>query len=280
MSPERETLLDDIALSLWTLTEDNLRSLCERCGICGKDGSEVKGESQRSLRRKILEEYCENADVTESEEQGMSRLLQLKEDITGIEEEASLVPASPSQSATAGSSQACCHGEQNEERGDWFPSRQLEAEPVPHWLIIPQQRATVRGNGEDEPNSPLSFKSETKCRESLGPGCDGGQQAPEMASWQTLKRLTVLLEDCRFMPGQRVNIKAEEEEEEIISVFADDAADMFLQERAPSPQDPKKRHLTVLKVRRAPQNNHVLNGTCTLERRRPTVQVAKKVSLL
>lgn len=52
MSPERETLLDDIALSLWTLTEDNLRYLCERCGICGRDGSEVKGESRRSLRRK------------------------------------------------------------------------------------------------------------------------------------------------------------------------------------------------------------------------------------
>nr|XP_046165621.1 uncharacterized protein LOC124002288 [Oncorhynchus gorbuscha] len=208
MSPERETLLDDIALSLWTLTEDHLRYLCERCGICGRDGSEVKGESRRSLRCKILEEYCESAALTESEEQGMSRLLQLKEDITGIEEEASVVPTIPSQSATAGSSQACCDGEQNEEGGGWFPNRKLEAEPVPHWLIIPQQGVRVRG-------------SDTKCTESLGPGCDGGQQAPEMASWQTLKRLTVLLEDCRFMPGQRVNIKVEEEEE-MISVFADD----------------------------------------------------------
>lgn len=81
---------------------------------------------------KILEDYCENADLTESEEQGMSRLLQLKEDITEIEEEANIVPTSPSQSATAGTSQACCHGEQNEEGGGWFPSRKLEAEPVPH----------------------------------------------------------------------------------------------------------------------------------------------------
>lgn len=40
-----------------------------------------------------------------------------------------------------------------------------------------------------------------------------------MASWQILKKLTVLLEDCRFMPGQRVNIKVEEEE--MTSVLAD-----------------------------------------------------------
>ncbi|CAB1330538.1 unnamed protein product, partial [Coregonus sp. 'balchen'] len=147
MSPERETLLDDIEQSLWTLTEDNLRYLCERCGICGKDGSEVQGKSVRSLHRKIMKEYCENADLTESKGQGTSRLLQLKEDIKGIQEDASGAPTSPSQSATAevGSSQACCDGEQHEEGGVWFPSRKLEADPVPQWLIIPQQRERVRG---------------------------------------------------------------------------------------------------------------------------------------
>lgn len=40
-----------------------------------------------------------------------------------------------------------------------------------------------------------------------------------MASWQILKKLTVLLEDCRFMLGQRFNIKVEKEED-MISVFA------------------------------------------------------------
>ncbi|KAK6306909.1 hypothetical protein J4Q44_G00220570 [Coregonus suidteri] len=225
MSPEREMLLDDIEQSLWTLTEDNLRYLCERCGIYG---SEVQGKSVRSLHRKIMKEYCENADLTESKGQGTSRLLQLKEDIKGIQEDASGAPTSPSQSATAevGSSQACCDGEQHEEGGVWFPSRKLEADPVPQWLIIPQQRERVRGNSEAEPNSPLSFKSETKSTESLSPGCDGGAQGGQQGSRDgvlagSLKRVTVLLDDCRFMLGQRVNIKVEEEEE-MISVFAND----------------------------------------------------------
>ncbi|XP_012987774.2 oocyte zinc finger protein XlCOF6-like [Esox lucius] len=88
MSGERETLLDEIEQSLWNLTEDNLRHLCERCGIAGKDGSEVKGSNYRSLRRKI-EEYCESDDLMKLQDQGMSWLLQLKKDITTIQEDAS-----------------------------------------------------------------------------------------------------------------------------------------------------------------------------------------------
>lgn len=73
----------------------------------------------------------------------------------------------------------------------------------------------------------------------------------------------------------------------------------FIQERVLSPQTHQWRHYlhqgrntrnltkqrdltTALNVRRDPQNDHSLNGTCThtLERRHPTVQVAKKVYLL
>ncbi|KAJ8001398.1 hypothetical protein DPEC_G00169100 [Dallia pectoralis] len=86
MSGDRETLLDEIEQSLWNLTENNLRHLCERCGIAGKDGSEVKGSNYRSLRRKI-EEYCESQELLELQDQGMAWLLQLKEDITTIQED-------------------------------------------------------------------------------------------------------------------------------------------------------------------------------------------------
>ncbi|KAK6301120.1 hypothetical protein J4Q44_G00292180 [Coregonus suidteri] len=95
MSGEKETLLEEIEQSLHRLTEDNLRYLCERCGI---DGSQVKGKNHRSLRRKIMEEMWENADSVKSEEQGMSWLLQLKEDIRKIQEESSVAPMSPRQS--------------------------------------------------------------------------------------------------------------------------------------------------------------------------------------
>ncbi|KAL1005135.1 hypothetical protein UPYG_G00054970 [Umbra pygmaea] len=92
MSGMREKLLDEIEQSLWNLTEDNLRHLCERCGIAGKDGSEVKGSNYRSLRRKI-EEYCESDELMTLEDQGMSWLLQLKDDIKTIQEEAGHIPS-------------------------------------------------------------------------------------------------------------------------------------------------------------------------------------------
>ena len=185
MSRERETLLDEIELSLYTLTEDNLRYLCERIGIGGK------GKTQRSLRR-IVGEYCENVNLMESDEQGMSRLLQLKEDIKGIQADARGVPTSPSQSATAevDTSQASCDGVPNEEGGSRLPNNRKLADPAPEWLIIPEQR------------------------ESLDPDCDSGTQSLQQEA-------TVLLEDCRFMLGRRFNIKVEEQEE-MISVFANE----------------------------------------------------------
>jgi hypothetical protein len=89
MSGERETLLDGIEQSLWNLTENHLRYLCERCGIAGRDGLDVKGKNYRSLRRKI-EEYCESDDLMKLEDRGMSWLLQLQNDIKTIQRDASL----------------------------------------------------------------------------------------------------------------------------------------------------------------------------------------------
>ncbi|CAB1344147.1 unnamed protein product, partial [Coregonus sp. 'balchen'] len=71
LSSEKETLMDKIEKSLWNLTEDNLRYMCERCGI---EGSEVRGMNHRLLRRKIMEEMWDNTEAMKSEEQGMSWL--------------------------------------------------------------------------------------------------------------------------------------------------------------------------------------------------------------
>ncbi|XP_071021678.1 F-box only protein 44-like [Oncorhynchus clarkii lewisi] len=103
MNRERETLLDEIEQSLWTLTEDNLRHLCVRCGIGGVDDSEVKGKSRRALRRKLIQDYCEKEDLMESEDEGIFCLLQLKDEIKVIsdsEDAANRLPTSPSQSAS------------------------------------------------------------------------------------------------------------------------------------------------------------------------------------
>ncbi|KAJ8001373.1 hypothetical protein DPEC_G00168850 [Dallia pectoralis] len=95
MTGEKERLMEEIEERLHSLTEDNLRYLCERCGL---DVLEVEGLNHRSLRRKIMEEMWRNADSGKSEEQGMSWLLRLKEDIRKIQEESIVAPTSPRQS--------------------------------------------------------------------------------------------------------------------------------------------------------------------------------------
>ncbi|XP_036804399.1 zinc finger protein 420-like isoform X2 [Oncorhynchus mykiss] len=115
LSSEKETLMDEIEKSLWNLTEDNLRYLCERHG---KDGSEIKVMNHRLLRRKVMEEMWDNTDSMKSEEQGMSWLVQLKEDIRRTQEEGSSALMSPSQSDDV---------DWNEEGGTRWPSNRLEA---------------------------------------------------------------------------------------------------------------------------------------------------------
>ncbi|CAB1344148.1 unnamed protein product [Coregonus sp. 'balchen'] len=126
MSSEKETLMDEIEKSLWNLTEDNLRHLCERHGPDGKDGSEIKGMNHRLLRRKIMEEMWDNTDSMKSEEQGMSWLLQLKEDIRRILEDASSALMSPSQADDAEG----CDEEWNEEGGARLLSNTPEKRPI------------------------------------------------------------------------------------------------------------------------------------------------------
>ncbi|XP_071246268.1 zinc finger protein 135-like [Salvelinus alpinus] len=119
MSSERETLMDEIEKSLWNLTEDNLRDLCESCGM---DGSEIKGMNHRLLRRKVMEEMWDNTESMKSEEQGMSWLVRLKDDIRRIQEDGSSALMSPSQSDDVD-----CDEEWNEEGGARLPSNRLEA---------------------------------------------------------------------------------------------------------------------------------------------------------
>ncbi|XP_070999051.1 zinc finger protein 585B-like [Oncorhynchus clarkii lewisi] len=121
MSSEKEALMDEIEKSLWNLTEDNLRYLCERCGL---DGSEIKGMNHRLLRRKVMEEMWDNTESMKSEEQGMSWLVQLKEDIRRTQEEGSSALMSPSQSEDVDRDE-----EHNKGDRDWLPSNGLTAEP-------------------------------------------------------------------------------------------------------------------------------------------------------
>ncbi|KAL1005182.1 hypothetical protein UPYG_G00055630 [Umbra pygmaea] len=173
MTGERETTLDKIEQSLFTLTEDNLRYLCERWGI---DGAEVNGKHHRSLRRKIMEEIWENADSVKSEEQGMSWLLRLKDDIKKIQEESSVEQMTPNQSDIYDNidddETTECDGKCDVENKDWFPSNGLEEEP---------ENQTPKQSG-DEPSSPTS--------QSESPACPSHDIA-------LMKRMCVRLEDCR-----------------------------------------------------------------------------------
>ncbi|XP_034150246.1 oocyte zinc finger protein XlCOF8.4-like [Esox lucius] len=81
MSSDKEVLMDEIEKSLWHLTEDNLRYLCECSGI---DGPEVKGMNHRLLRRKVMEEMWTHTESMKSDEHGMSWLLRLMENMRRI----------------------------------------------------------------------------------------------------------------------------------------------------------------------------------------------------
>lgn len=148
MSGERETLMEEMEQSLYTLTNDSLRCLCERSGIGGKDGSDVQGKNHHhSLCRKILEELGKNAASMESEEQGMSWLLRLKDDIRKIHEESTVAPMSPSQSDDDDAT--TCGEEWDMQDKDWFPSNRLEAESSPE-SHTPEQRESGVSTSQSE----------------------------------------------------------------------------------------------------------------------------------
>ncbi|KAL1005165.1 hypothetical protein UPYG_G00055430 [Umbra pygmaea] len=90
----KEALMNEIEKSLWNLTEENLRYLCECSGIGGLD---VKGMNHRLLRRNVMEEMWDRTESVRSEQQGMSWLRQLIERVRRIQKGESGAPKTPGQ---------------------------------------------------------------------------------------------------------------------------------------------------------------------------------------
>ncbi|KAK6301089.1 hypothetical protein J4Q44_G00291870 [Coregonus suidteri] len=200
MSGERETLLDGIEQSLWNLTENNLRYLCERCGIAGQDGSEVKGKNYRSLRRKI-EEYCESDDLMKLEDQGMSWLLQLQNDIKTIQEDAIL-----SQSAQVDTLDSTEPSRTKNEEG-----AERLTDPAPERHISPERREKGSGDSEDPSRqSPPSSSEPQHSASSPDPDKNHGDQRSKLGSLRiVLQKVVVVKEeeddwDC-YVRGESPN---------------------------------------------------------------------------
>uniref|UniRef100_A0A8C7JUX7 Uncharacterized protein n=2 Tax=Oncorhynchus kisutch TaxID=8019 RepID=A0A8C7JUX7_ONCKI len=215
LSSEKETLIDEIEQSLFTLTVDNLRYLCERHG---KDGSEIKGMNHRLLRRKVMEEMWDNTESMKSEEQGMSWLVQLKEDIRRMLEDASGAPISPSQSDD---DDAVDYDEEcDKEDSDWLPSNGLKAEHLSSsrsdddaadcdkdWDV--EDKVWLASDGLEAESDPERHTPEQRNKLPTSPSAllkPPGRASPSSVLLLGLKRVSVRLVDCRKTPGQSSHI--------------------------------------------------------------------------
>ena len=213
MSQKKGTLMDEIEKSLWNLTEDNLRSLCERYG---QDASEVKGIDHRSLRRKIMEEMWDNTDSMKSVEQGMSWLVQLKEDIRRMLEDASGAPVSPSKADE--DDPVDCDGEWNGEGGAGLPSNRLEVEPMSPSQSDDDNDAADCDAGDTDwlPNNGLEADSTSP---SQSDDCDAADCDEELDR-EVRDGLEVEVSPEKHTPEQKVSIYFSQSKSEYLVCFS------------------------------------------------------------
>ncbi|KAL1005147.1 hypothetical protein UPYG_G00055150 [Umbra pygmaea] len=145
LSSEKESLIDEIEQSLFTLTEENLRYLCKCHGQDGTDDSRIKGMNHRLLRRKILEEMWDNMESRKSGEQGLSWLLHLKRDIRSIQEDSGDLTSSRQPDDNSGDGEE----EDDEEDMDWLPSTGLGTARVSPSQTDEEETADDDWVGED-----------------------------------------------------------------------------------------------------------------------------------
>lgn len=85
MSEHREDILSEIETKLFGLTVKELYRVCEHCNITGKDSADVRDKTRRALVKHIVK-FCESKDLFESEDEGVSVLLELNDTLELLRE--------------------------------------------------------------------------------------------------------------------------------------------------------------------------------------------------
>lgn len=146
MSEHREDFVLQLEQKICGLSVKELLKVCEHCNIIAKDNEDIKSKSRRALV-KILIEFCDEEELLESEDEGMTVLLELND---VIEE---LILARSSAVGAGAATQA-----------------------NPETTRTEQLAASDQASGEDRPAaSEASLEHQTAPRTALGSGTRRGR---------------------------------------------------------------------------------------------------------